>query len=152
MINIKPCFEKSQQNELEYFNAIGLIFQNYIYLNRNDKLVEYEISDIKRVEFKMERNFNRNLISIMCFLLVASSTYALASILGNFKLVGFLVSAIFLLYSFLNKSYSYKIILITVNQNIVNLSINPNSKEQASKLVALIKLKIKKEAQYLKVS
>lgn len=152
MVNIKPIPANLQQNKLEYFNALGLIFQNHIYLNRNDALVPYEIADIKRVHLKKERNLNYNCFLFVFSLLTAFSSYAFASVLGNFKLIGFAVSGSFLLYSLFKKSYNYRILLVTVHQNIVSVLISPDAKEQASKLVALIKLKIKNETQYLKVS
>lgn len=42
--------------------------------------------------------------------------------------------------------------MTTVHQNIISILISPEAKEEASKLVSLIKMKIKKDAQYLKVS
>lgn len=152
MINIKPILKNSNHNELEYFNTIGLIFQNDIYLNRNNVLLKYEIEDIKRIAFKKQRNLNRNYFTFFIAVLIAFFLYTSGSIIGNFKLFGFLFSGILLVYSFLNKSYNYNIFLITINQNIVSLVINPDSVKQAYKLVALINKKIKNEAQYLKVS
>lgn len=152
MINIKPILANSKQNKLEYFNAIGLIFQNHIYLNRNNALIQYEIDDIKRVYFKKERNLNQNFFSFITSLIIAFSSYASAAFLGNFKLIAFMVSGCFFLYSFLNKSYNYRILMTTVHQNIISILISPEAKEEASKLVSLIKMKIKKDAQYLKVS
>lgn len=152
MIDIKPVFDNSKQDKLEYFNAIGLIFNSHIFLNRNNTLVKYEVADIKQVYFKKERNLNHNSVSFIISLFIAFSSYALGTFLGNFKLFGFMVSGCFLLHTFLKKSYNYNILLITVNQNIVSLLINPDSKKQATKLVALIKIKIKNDVQYLKVS
>ena len=152
MINIKPIPINSQPNKLEYFNTIGLIFQNDIYLNRKNTLVQYEIDDIKRIVFKKQRNLNHNYFTFLISLSIAFSSYALGIVTGNFKLFGFVVSGILLLYSFLNKSYSYHILLITMNQNIVSLLINPDCKKQASKLVTLINKKIKNDTQYLKAS
>lgn len=79
MINIKPILANSKQNKLEYFNAIGLIFQNHIYLNRNNALIQYEIDDIKRVYFKKERNLNQNFFSFITSLIIAFSSYASAA-------------------------------------------------------------------------
>lgn len=152
MINIHHLADNSELNKLEYFNTIGLIFQNEIYLNRNDVLLKYDVDEIKRVAFKKQRSLNRNYFTLFLSLLIVFFTCALGNILGNFKLFGFLISGSLLLYSFLNKSYSYQIFLITVNQNIVSLAINPDIKMEAFKLVALINKKIKNEAQYLKVS
>lgn len=152
MIHTKPFFTNSQHHKLEYFNTIGLIFQNHIYLNRNNVSVQYDIADIKRVIFKKQRNLNQNCLLFVISLFIAFYSHTLGIILGNFKLFGFLVSGSFLVYSFLRKSYNYHILLLTVNQNTVSLSIKPECKKQATKLVTLINNKIKNDAQYLKVS
>ncbi|WP_333600849.1 hypothetical protein [Flavobacterium sp.] len=152
MIDIKPIHVNSPNNKLEYYNALGLIFQNHVCLNRDNDLLQYEINDIKRIYFKKNRCLKNNYSLFMISLVMVVSTYLLRTYFINYIFFSFIIATCIMLFSLFKNYYSYSIMLITIDHNIISVPINETSKEKASKLVALIKRKIKNNNQYLKAS
>ncbi|WP_162127903.1 hypothetical protein [Flavobacterium phycosphaerae] len=150
---MNTIFHSPQDNHLEHFNTIGLLFQNRIYLNKNDELVQFDISEIRRIYFKKQRNIKNNSFLFMLSCIFATATVFLEKYLEqNYKLPLFLFSGMLLVYSLVKKSYRYEIFLITSNHNFTSIHVNAACKDQACELISLIKRKIKKNKQYQQAS
>jgi hypothetical protein len=152
MITINPTHTNSPNEKLEYFNSLGLIFQNRIYLNKKNDLVAYEINDIRRIYLKKGRNLRINYIFFIMATVMGFTVFLSKKLLGDYNVIGYAVSAGVLLFSLFKEYPNYCILLITHNHNINSILLNSNNRKQASKLVSIITKKIDLNNQYRKAS
>ena len=137
--------------ELEYHNPVGLLFKNHVFLHDSNKILEFDIHEIKRLFLKKERDLKLNflLLSIAAFLLVLA--IILRDILVLYRLSSFGFAGLLLLAAMAKKTYQYKIILFTDHSHYFTVPISEEYKEDASELLSMTKNKMSKKSTYLKV-
>ncbi|TBX67036.1 hypothetical protein EZL74_10280 [Flavobacterium silvisoli] len=146
---METIFLNAEDHKLEYFNTIGLLFQNHVYLNKNDELLEFDIKEIKRIYFRKQRDLKDNYCLFILSAVLAGATLYLGSYLSqNYKLPILIISGLLLLFSFLKKSYHYEIFLMTANHNFTAIEVNEANKDQACELISHTKRKMKKMKLY----
>lgn len=138
--------------QLEYFNAIGLLFKNQLILNKNNKLVEFNIEEIKSIYFKKDRELHQNYL----IFLIACSLFAFSIFFNNkevlFQRIGIVMAIGILLYALLKRTYKYKIVLFTHYSHIFSIPVNVQDKEDASELIARTKRKVRTNKNYMQAS
>lgn len=137
----------SQRNSaIDYYNSVGLIYDDSIYINKKDCLVRLELSLIRNIYFKKEKAVTGNvfLLSIGLFII---ATLALTDnvIPAEYKLTGYLIGVVVLALAFLVKFDNYKIIITTINSNVITTNINTEYREEGLELVSRIRNNISKE-------
>nr|WP_294776317.1 hypothetical protein [uncultured Flavobacterium sp.] len=136
----------NQHTPVDYYNAVGLIYDNSIYINKKDCLIRLELNLIRNIYFKKEKAITNNV-----FLL--STGLFLMAIIGltdkfvpvDFKAIGYIAASIILVLAFLVKFNNYKIIITTINSNIITTNINAEYREDGMELVTQIRNNISKE-------
>jgi hypothetical protein len=143
--------KKAQQVSLEFFNAIGLIFKDYIFLTANNKLIWFEVEEIRQMSFKKNRVLTYNyVIFFLSFMIVIISFTD--SRLSDYRNTGFALGGILLIYALIKKTYQYTIQIITTEHNVISIIINKENKKQATQFIQIVKGKINQSKQFLKVS
>ncbi|MGL2965811.1 hypothetical protein [Flavobacterium sp. XGLA_31] len=152
MIKNLPSNRTNKEYQLEYYNPIGLLFKEHIFLHENNKLLEFDIQEIKRIFFKKERNLKQNyLLLTLAFPLLMGSFF----LNSNFELLrysGYGLSVALLIFAVIKKTYQYKIALFTKHSHYFSIPVNEEYKDDACELISLTKAKIKKNKLYLKAS
>ncbi|MBF6642198.1 hypothetical protein IVB69_11955 [Flavobacterium sp. J49] len=136
----------NQNSPVDYYNAVGLIYDNSIYINKKDCLVRLELSLIRNIYFKKEKALTSNifLLSIGLFL-IAMLALTDKIIPLDFKVIGYSTAVVAVLLAFLIKFNNYKIIITTINNNIITTNINSEYCEDGLELVTRIRNNINKE-------
>lgn len=152
MFNKITLSKEETDFQLEYYNSIGLLFRNQLFLNKNNKVVEFTIPEIKSIYFKKERDLNQNyIIFIIACALFTFSLYFITQDVMQQK-IGILLSAAIVLYALLKKTYSYSIVLFTNYSHIFSIPVNPQDKEDACELIARTKRKVRTNKKYMQAS
>jgi len=138
--------------QLEYYNAIGLLFKNQLFLNKNNNLLEFNIQEIKSVSLKKERDLTNNylLFAVACLLFVLS--LSLSAKIAWANNIGFGLAAGLLLYAILKRTFSYSIVLFTNYSHIFSIPVNPQDQEEACKLLDRTKRKLKVQNKFMLAS
>lgn len=138
--------------QLEYYNTIGLLFNKHLILNKNNKLVEFSIDEIKSISIKKERELNLNYI----IFIIACSLFTIALYFTNnellFQKIGILTSVGVLVYAVLKRNYAYKIVLFTQYSHLFTIPITAEIKDDAHELVTKTKLKVRTKKNYMQAS
>lgn len=137
---------RHQNSAVDYYNAVGLIYDDSIYINKKDCLVRLELSLIRNIYFRKEKALTCNifLLSIGLFL-IAMLALTDKIIPLDFRVIGYTTAVITVVLAFLIKFNNYKIIITTINSNIITTNINSEYCEDGLELVARIRNNINKE-------
>jgi len=138
--------------QLEYYNAIGLLFSDHLILNKDNKLIEFNIDEIKSISFQKERELNQNYLILLLggALLTFSYYFTVKEIL--FQKIGILLAVSILLYALLKRSYAYKIVLFTQYSHLFSIPVNDQDKEDACELITKTTLKVRTHKKYMQAS
>lgn len=130
-----------EEYQLEYYNPVGLLFKKHIFLNDDNKILEFDLQEIKRLMFKKERDLKANYLlhTLACFLLVTSTFFPDNS---WYRLFGYGFATIILLFAIAKKTYKYKIILLTKHSNYFTVQVNEAYEDDARELLSLTSEKI----------
>jgi hypothetical protein len=152
MFNKITLSNPETEYQLEYFNAIGLLFRNQLFLNKNNNLVEFEIKEIKSVYFKKERDLSHNyiLFVIACSLFALSLSFSPK--IALYPQIGIGIALALLVYAILKRTYAYSIVLFTNYSHIFSIPVNPQDKEDACELLARTKRKLKTQKKFMQAS
>jgi hypothetical protein len=146
-MNSNEILQTNQQDRtIDFHNAVGLIYNDSIYINKKDCLVRLELSLIRNIYFKKEKALTGNifLLSIGLFLVVMLSLTEKIIPL-NYNIIGYISGIVALVLAFLLKFNKYKIIITTINSNIISTTINTEYREEGLELVTRIRNNINKE-------
>ena len=146
-MNSNEILQTNQQDKtIDFHNAVGLIYNDSIYINKKDCLVRLELSLIRNIYFKKEKALTGNifLLSIGLFLVVLLSLTEKIIPL-NYNIIGYISAFVALVLAFLLKFNKYKIIITTINSNIISTTINTEYREEGLELVTRIRNNINKE-------
>lgn len=137
---------RHQNSPIDYYNAVGLIYDDSIYINKKDCLVRLELSLIRNIYFKKEKALTSNvfLLSIGLFL-IALLALTDKIIPLDFRVIGYTTAVVAMVLAFLIKFNNYKIIITTINSNIITTNINSEYCEDGLELVTRIRNNINKE-------
>lgn len=131
---------------IDYYNSLGLINDNFIYINKKECLFRLELSLIKNIYIKKEKVLTLNiLLLIISFGLFSALTLSQKTIPLDHKIIGYVSAVVILITAFLIKLTNYKIIITTINSNIISTSISAEFKEEGIELVKNIKKSIHKK-------
>lgn len=135
----------------DYYNSVGLIYDDYIYLNKKECLVRLESNLIRNIYFRKEKALTNNYLLLTAGLLI----FATLLLTGNqlpfpHKIVGYSTALFFSLLALSKKFNHYKIIITTINSNIITTNINAEYKDEALELVTRIKQNIKPKTAMLR--
>jgi len=150
MIKRLPLTDVDKEYELEYYNPVGLLFKNQIFIHDYQKILEFDIQEIKHLTLKKERDLKVNfvLFCISSFLLIVTLFLKDIVVLYRFSSFGF--AALFLLAAMAKKTYQYKIILLTDHSHYFTVPIDEAYKDDAFELLAKAKIKMETNKFYLK--
>lgn len=146
-MNSNEILQTNQQDKtIDFHNAVGLIYNDSIYINKKDCLVRLELGLIRNIYFKKEKDLTGNifLLSIGLFLVVMLSLTEKIIPL-NYNIIGYISAFVALVLAFLLKFNKYKIIITTINSNIISTTINTEYREEGLELVTRIRNNINKE-------
>lgn len=137
---------RHENPSIDYYNSVGLIYDDSIYINKKDCLVRLELSLIRNIYFKKEKAVTSN-VFLMSIGLLTITTLALTDkvIPLEYKLIGYITAVVTMVLAFLIKFDNYKIIITTINSNIITTNINAEYCEEGLELVSRIRKNIKKE-------
>ncbi len=152
MFKALATIEITQKYQLEYYNSIGLLFPNHLFLHQDDRFLEFDIAEIKSIFFKRELDLRINYRFFVISVFLLALGYLLPDNLLSIRLLNFVPAILFLLLAVFRKNYSYKIMLYTHHSHYFTIPVNETYKEEACELLSLTKTKIKKNKSYLKVS
>jgi hypothetical protein len=125
---------------INYYNSVGLIYDDFVCINKKDCLVRLEFNLIRNIHFKKEKALTSNYFLLVTGLLLFVSLILTDKIIPlDYKIMAYATSVILLILAFLVKFNNYKIIITTINSNIITTSINPEYKEEGLELVKRIK-------------
>lgn len=152
MFNKITLTNPETEYQLEYYNAIGLLFRNQLFLNKNNKLIEFDIKEIKSVYFKKERDLTNNYIIFVfaCCLLALSLSFS--SKIALYPQIGIGSALAILIYAILKRTYAYSIVLFTNYSHIFSIPVNHQDKEDAAELLARTKRKLKTQNKFMQAS
>ncbi|MBC7522920.1 MAG: hypothetical protein H7239_00545 [Flavobacterium sp.] len=107
MFKILPQTSESKDYELEFYNPMGLLFKNHIFLKDDNRILEFDTQEIKRLFLKKERNLKLNYLSltVSCFLVVF--TFFQNDLATN-KYISFGLASLFLIFALVKKMYDFK--------------------------------------------
>lgn len=125
---------------INYYNSVGLIYDDYIYINKKECLVRLESNLIRNVYFKKEKELKYNyLLLTIGLLLFTTILLSEKHMLFEFKFIGYSVALFFSLFSLIKNFDNYKIIITTINCNIITTKIDSDNKDDALELVTRLK-------------
>lgn len=132
---------------INYYNFVGLIYDGYIYINKKECLMRLESSLIRNVYFKKEKVLTRNYLLLTLGILVfATLLFSAKYVPLQFRIIGYALAVLFSIMAFSINFNSYKIIITTINNNIITTNINVEYKNDALEFVNRIKQNIKPKA------
>lgn len=130
----------NQNSSIDYYNSVGLIYDDFVYINKKDCLVRLEFDLIRNIYFKKEKALTSNYFLLVIGLLLLVSLILTDKIIPlDYKIIGYATSVILLIFAFLVKFNNYKIIITTINSNIITTNINPEYREEGLEFVKRIK-------------
>lgn len=136
----------NQYTPVDYYNAVGLIYDNSIYINKKDCLVRLELNLIRNIYFKKEKAITNNVFLLSAGLLLLGIIALTDKIVPvDLKAIGYIAASIILVMAFLVKFDNYKIIITTINSNIITTNINSEYCEDGMELVTRIRNNINKD-------
>lgn len=131
---------------IDYYNSLGLIYDNFIYINKKECLFRLELSLIKNIYIKKEKVLTLNILLLIISIgLFSALTLSQKTIPLNHKIIGYVSAVVILITAFIVKLTNYKIIITTINSNIISTSISADFKEEGVELVKNIKKSIHKK-------
>lgn len=127
----------------DYYNSVGLIYDDYIYINKKDCLVRLESKLIKNIYFKKEKTLTKNYLMMATGLVLYTVLILLTkSIPLEYRIIGYSMTFLIALAALSVNFNHYKIIITTINRNIITTNINAEYKEEALELVTKVKQNI----------
>ncbi len=152
MFNNYTLTNPEAEYHLEYYNTIGLLFNDQLILNKNNKLLEFNIQDIKSIYFKKERELTQNYL----IFIIACSLFAFSIYFNNKEIlvqkIGIIIAFGILLYAFVKRTYTYNIVLFTQYSHLFSIPINDQDKDDACELIAKIKNKVRTNKNFMQAS
>ncbi len=137
---------RQRDSAIDYYNSVGLIYDDSIYINKKDCLVRLELSLIRNIYFKKEKALTANILLLSIGLLLSTVLVLTNKIIPeDYKVIGYISAVVFLALAFLVKFNNYKIIITTINSNIITTNINTEYCEEGMELVTRIRKNINKE-------
>lgn len=135
----------------DYYNPLGLIFDGYIYLNKNDTLIRLDSKQVRHVFLKKEKAISNNILLLITGLILLTLTIIFSKQIElEFKIAGYILSSIIVVSALLIKHYDYKIIITTKERNVIKTYIQPEYKNEALELIRRIKQDTKPKEPILK--
>lgn len=135
----------------DYYNPLGLIFDGYIYLNKNDTLIRLDSKQVRHVFLKKEKAISNNILLLITGLILLTLTIIFSKQIAlEFKIAGYILSSIIVVSALLIKHYDYKIIITTKERNVIKTYIQPEYKNEALELIRRIKQDTKPKEPILK--
>jgi len=135
----------------DYYNPLGLIFDGYIYLNKNDTLIRLDSKQVRHVFLKKEKAISNNILLLITDLILLTLTIIFSKQIAlEFKIAGYILSSIIVVSALLIKHYDYKIIITTKERNVIKTYIQPEYKNEALELIRRIKQDTKPKEPILK--
>lgn len=144
-------YNKATTDEFIYFNAFGVIFKDKVILNNNNRNINLNIINIKRVVMQKKRSFRWNMliVSIFIFILITFFYFQKQTTLND-KIVAIAFSIIVTIAFFLIKEINYKLIVL-LNGDKIEIKVKKEDKDQAKTLMSKIN-SIIKETKYNQLS
>lgn len=149
MYTLSPQFDNNKA-QYDYYNAVGLLHDECLYLHNEHKLMQFDISTIKRLYLKKERDLSGNYKLLLSSLLLLLPLLS-ATLYDRVHLWGFLPAVLLLCYGLSKKKFTYIIVLFTSNSQLLNIAVSEDHKDEACELLSVAKSKIKTNKHYLKV-
>jgi membrane-bound metal-dependent hydrolase YbcI (DUF457 family) len=152
MFNNFNLSNPESEYQLEYYNSIGLLFSDQLILNKNNKLVEFNIQEIKSIYFKKERELTQNYL----IFIIACSLFAFSIYFNNkevlFQKTGIIMAVGILLYALVKRTYTYNIVLFTHYSHLFSIPVNYQDKDDACELIAKTTHKVRTNKNYMQAS
>jgi hypothetical protein len=152
MFNKVSLTNPETEYQLEYYNSIGMLFKNQLFLNKNNKLVEFEIKEIKSVYLKKERDLTNNYLIFIIAASVFALSFSFSTKMALYPKIGIVTAIALLLYALLKRTYTYSIVLFTTYSHIFSIPVNHQDKEDVRELLARTKRKLKTQKKFMLAS
>lgn len=141
----------AQQTNLVFFNSYGLIFDDRIYLQRENALLCLYVENLKSIKLTKTREKKINIFSLLLSISILSITNIYFEDSIAFIVSSYIVGAVILLVSFSFKKYLYTIVILTKTNDFTTIKVNNNLKNSARELIDNINKKLKENDRFLRV-
>jgi len=142
-ITIKQT-EKENKTKIEYMNAFGVIFNNYLVIYNINQKITIEIVDIKWISLRKRRKPKKNIYLLSLAILTAVITYFIHFSTTNKYVFSTIAFALFISVIFF-KEYKYKFTIIKHN-DLLEFEIKRSLKDDAKKIQKFINDQLKEKS------
>jgi hypothetical protein len=139
----RNTIEKENQNQIEYMNAFGIVFEKYFVVYNSSTKIKININDTKNVRIQKSRIMTKNIVLISVALNTVIGCYYL-NVLFVYKLIFILFATILIIIGVYFKEYQYKFTITKQDDRIVFI-VNKKLKEEAKKIQRVLAEKLKEK-------
>lgn len=141
----------SKQSSLVFSNSYGLIFDDRIYLQRENALSCFYLENLKSVKLSKTQEKKVNIFSLLGSVLILCITTLYIENNLAFMITSYVIAAVLILMSFTFKKYLYTIIILTNANDFISIKVNTDMKYAAKEFVTRVNKELKENDRFLRV-
>jgi hypothetical protein len=136
--------EKENKTKIEYMNAFGVVFNNYLVIYNINQKTTIEIADIKWISLRKKRKPTKNVYLLSLAILTSIITYFIHFSTTNMYIFSTIIAFALFISVIFFKEYKYKFTIIKHN-DLLEFEVKRSLKDDAKKIQKFLNDKLKRQ-------